>query len=154
MGVKPTNKMPKPIIGEWKSLEESETHIIDNTKWISKGIDSLGNATIRLEHCIYDSLIIKKVGKLYFINTLEDHNYWAVYLGQEVGEIFYIKSLGKADTLTLKNSLGIVPDSTANSNELYYKQSLTKKQIKKLVKDGGFADTLMVFDLRNRTLDK
>jgi hypothetical protein len=146
--------MPKPIIGEWKSLEKEETHIIDNIKWISSSTDSLGNLTTRVEHCISDSLIIKKVGKLYFINTREDHNFWAVYLGQKNGDIFYIRSLGKADTLTLKTSLGIVPDSTANSNELYYKQSLTKKQIKKLVEDGGFADTLMIFDLKNRTLDK
>jgi len=152
VGVQSTDKMPEPIMGEWKSLDMNETHIIDKNRWIRKSADSLGIVTTKVEQCISDSLIIKKVGKLYFVNTLEDGNLWTVYLGQSSGNFFYIKGLGEADTLILKTSLGIVPDSTANSTELYYKQNLTKKQIKKLVKNGGFADTLMVFDLKNRTL--
>ena len=149
---KSINEMPKSIIGQWDKPEENEIHIIDKTSWISISTDSLGNQTTKREYVISDSLIVKKVDKFYFINMLEDDSYWQVFLGFKEGNSFLIKGLGSADTLTLKSSLGLTPDSTAESNELYYKQNLSKKQMKKLVKDGGFADTLMVFDLKNRTL--
>lgn len=150
---KSINEMPKSIIGQWDKPEENEIHIIDKTSWISISTDSLGNQTTKREYVISDSLIVKKVDKFYFINMLEDDSYWQVFLGFKEGNSFLIKGLGSADTLTLKSSLGLTPDSTAESNELYYKQNLSKKQMKKLVKDGGFADTLMVFDLKSRTLD-
>ena len=150
---KSINEMPKPIIGQWDKPDEGETHFINKTSWVSISTDSLGNRTTKREYTISDSLIVKKVDKFYFINMLEDNNYWMVMLGHQEGNNFYIKGLGDEDTLTLKSSLGITPDSTTESNDLFYRQSLTKNQMKKLVKDGGFADTLMVFDLTNKTIN-
>lgn len=151
--VKNSKQMPKEIMGEWKKEGENEVHIIDKTSWTNITTDSLGNSITKIEHRLCDSLVVKRAGKKYFINTLEENGYWILYLGYKDNNRFFVKGLGEADTLTLKTVLKFTPDSVASGNELYYKQiNLTRKQLEKLVKNGGFADTLIVFDIKSRTI--
>ncbi len=151
--VKNSKQMPKEILGKWTKDNENEIHIIDKNSWTNITTDSLGNTTTKVEHRLCDSLVIKRAGKRYFINTLEDNGYWIVYLGYKDKNQFIVKGLGEADTLTLKSVLNLTPDSVASGNELYYnRRNLTRKQLEKLIEKGGFADTLIVFDIKSRTI--
>jgi hypothetical protein len=148
---KQMSTMPKPIIGQW--YKANEVHTISADVWVSETIDSLSNTILKTEYHLSDSLILKRSGKHYFINNLEENGHWTLYLGIKSNNKFLIKSLGDDDTLTLKKSLNITPDSTANEKELYYNSGLTKRQLKRFVKDGGFSDTLIVFNLKTRIIE-
>lgn len=143
--------IPKPMRGVWTA--EDETHTINKDKWISEKVDSLGTKTTEIEYELSDSLTVKKSNDYYFFNSLNSNGYWAVYLGCKHKNYFYIKGLGAADTLTLANSIGLIPDSTNKANERYFNTPFTDEQMKKFINDGGFADTLIIFDLDNRTIE-
>jgi hypothetical protein len=138
--------------GVWTA--ENETHTINNDKWISERIDSLGNKTTTIKYELSDSLIVKKSNDYYFFNGLDENGYWTVYLGFKQKDYFFIKGLGDADTLTLANSIGLIPDSTNNAKERYFNTPFTNELMNKFINDGGFADTLIVFDIDTRKIKK
>ncbi|MDD2195590.1 MAG: hypothetical protein PHE03_01960 [Bacteroidales bacterium] len=148
--VKDSSSIPEPMLGTWTAKDK--THTIDLNKWISEKVDSLGNKNIEVEFTLSDSLIIKRSDDYFFFNNLENNGYWTVYLGYKRNSSFIIKGLGSADTLTLANSIGFVPDSVNDAKERYFNTPFTNELMKKFIKDGGFADTLIVFDIVNRTL--
>ena len=145
------NVMPSPILGKWVSGEEEV--IIDKTSWTLNTIDSTGAKTSKLEFVIPDSLVVKKWRKNHYFNIAENDGYWTLYLGYKHKNLFYVKGLGGQDTLTLKNVLQIVPD-TINKTQLFYSTPISKRQLRKFANKGGFCDTIMVFDLKNRTIVK
>jgi hypothetical protein len=142
--------IPEPMLGVWNA--EDETHTIYEDRWISEKIDSLGNKITKTEYELSDSLIVKRSGNNFFFNSLEENGYWTVYLGYNQNEYFFIKSLGATDTLTFVNSIGLEPDSTNKSKERYYNTPIPESKILKFINDGGFSDTLFVFDLKKRTI--
>jgi hypothetical protein len=146
--VKNYNSIPKPLWGEW--TKEDETHIINQSIWIKQRTDSTGLTKTNIEFELSDSLIIRKVGKYHFINTLEENGYWCLYLGFKEKDLFFIRALSAEDTLIFGNSLDIIADKTGDKNDYFYNKPITKKQMKKFIKNGGFTDTLIVFDIRNR----
>lgn len=145
------SSMPQSIQGRWTA--ENETHTINKQKWISERVDSLGNKTTKIEYEISDSLIVRKSDDYYFFNNLHRNGYWTVYLGYKQSNYFFIKGLGDADTLTLVNSVGLVPDSINDANERYLNTPFTNELMMKFIKDGGFVDTLIIFDIDNRTIE-
>lgn len=147
---KDCTSIPEPMQGVWTAKDE--THTIYKEKWISERIDSLGVKTTKTEYELSDSLIVKKLDNYYFFNNLDKNGYWIVYLGFKQNNNFFIKGLGTADTLTLANSIGFTPDSTNKAKERYFNAPFTNKLMKKFINDGGFADTLIVFDIDTRTL--
>jgi hypothetical protein len=146
---KQVNTLPKPIWGEWK--KENETHIISRDKWINHWVDSTGKTFTKIEHKLSDSLIIKKDGKYHYINKLEENGYYTIYLGLKQKNLFIIKSLGDTDTLLLSKTISITPDSST-AKEYFYRAPISKKQMRTFIKRGGFTDTLLIFDLKTRTL--
>jgi len=146
---KQTTVLPKPIWGEWK--KDNETHTISGDTWINQWADSTGITFTKLEHKLSDSLIIKKDGKYHYINKLEENGYWTIYLGFKQKNLFLIKSLGDSDTLLLSKIISITPDSS-NTKEFFYRNQISKKQMRKFIGNGGFTDTLIIFDLKTRTL--
>lgn len=144
------SSIPEPMLGIWTA--DDETHTISKTDWISEKTDSLGNIITKKEYELSDSLIVMKTGDFYFFNSLEDNGYWTVYLGFKKSDYFIVKGLGAADTLTFENSIGLKPDSVNNEKELYYNNPVKAIDIKKFIKDGGFVDTMFVFDLKNRLI--
>lgn len=148
---KAQKSMPKPLIGQWN--KGNEKHTIDKQKWINQYEDSTGTVKTSIEYELSDSMIIKKAGKYYFVNSLEENGYWTVYLGFKEKNHFYIKGLSDTDTLNFVTILNLKPDSTVKDKELYYNKPLTRRQMRKFVKQGGFTDTLIVFDIANRTVE-
>src|SRR5690554_2581976 len=144
--------IPKAMQGSWAT--ENELHTIGKNKWISEEVDSLGNKTTTVEFELSDSLIVKRFKRYYFFNSLEKNGYWAVYFGFKQGNRFFIMGLGDDDTITLASSIELLPDSICNDNEHYFNTPFTKKLMRKFIADGGFADTLIVFDVDNRTMNK
>jgi hypothetical protein len=148
--VKNYNSLPKPMFGVWQN--EGETHIIDKEKWIKQTQDSMGNTISEVEYKLSDSLAIRKVGKNHFINVLEENGYWSLYLGFKQKDYFYIRGLGAADTLIFMNALGLTPSKSESQDDYFYNSPITKKQMETFIKNGGFADTVIVFDIKNRTV--
>jgi len=144
------NSMPKPLIGEWSA--ENEKHTVDKTKWISEKTDSLGNSIVEIEFELSDSLVIKKSGKHYFFNVLEENGHWTLYFGYQDKNYFFVKGLNNSDTITFVNSIGVRPDSINYDKGLYYNTRFSSKQMKKFVDAGGFADTIFLFDIKNRRI--
>jgi hypothetical protein len=142
--------LPKPILGVWHS--DGETHIIDREKWIKQTLDSAGNTETKVEYELSNGLIIRKVGENHFINTLEENGYWSLYLGIKQKNYFYIRGLKGADSLLFMNTLGLTPTKSEEKDEFYYNTPISKKQMKMFINNGGFADTIIVFDLKNRTI--
>lgn len=144
------NSMPKEILGKWQT--ENETHTVDKTKWISEKIDSLGIIVVGTEYELSDSLVIKKSGKNYFFNVLEENGHWTLYHGYKDKNFFFVKGLNNSDTLTFFNSIGVRPDSIQSEKALFYNTRFSSKQMKKFVEAGGFADTVFLFDIKNRRI--
>ncbi|HOP04696.1 MAG TPA: hypothetical protein PL017_09635 [Tenuifilaceae bacterium] len=146
------NQMPKEIQGNWTS-NDGEDIVIDKTCWTLNSVDSTGEKQSTIEFIIPDSLTVKRWRKSYYFNKLESNGYWTVYYGQKEGEFFYIKGLGDDDTLAFKQILNLEPTRIEKTSR-YYSAPLKKKQLKKFASNGGFCDTLMVFDLKKRELTK
>ncbi|HPE19653.1 MAG TPA: hypothetical protein PLM76_13530, partial [Tenuifilaceae bacterium] len=144
--------MPKEIQGNWTS-NDGEDIVIDKTCWTLNSVDSTGEKQSTIEFIIPDSLTVKRWRKSYYFNKLESNGYWTVYYGQKEGEFFYIKGLGDDDTLAFKQILNLEPTRIEKTSR-YYSAPLKKKQLKKFASNGGFCDTLMVFDLKKRELTK
>lgn len=145
------NEMPSAIYGKWISGDEEI--IIDKTSWTLNSVDSTGSKTSKLEFAIPDSLIVKKWRKYHYFNIAEKDGYWTLYLGFKHKNFYYVKGLGGNDTLTIKNVLQIEPD-TVNKTQRFYNTPISKKQLRRFANKGGFCDTIMVFDTKNRTLIK
>lgn len=148
---KQCKSMPRALRGKWTGKEGMLT--IDKTKWVSQSTDSLGATTSKVEFELSDSLIMKKYKHYYFFNTLNTNSYWNVYVGYKIDNFFIIKRLAKDDSLSLNANLGILPDSVSQSN-LFYRTPINKKQLVNFIKQGGFTDTLFLFDIKNRELLK
>lgn len=154
VNTKNSKRMPRELAGEWRNDEDKEIHHIDKTTWTKTKFDSLGNITGKEVTSLSDSLIIKRVKRNYFINKLEENGFWVVYLGKKSNKHFLIKGIGKADSLAIKTILKLTPDSIADDHEYYYNNAkIDKKQMLDFVENGGFTDTLFVFDLEKRTID-
>lgn len=142
--------IPEPMLGVWAA--DDETHTIDKTTWISERIDSLGNVITKKEYELSDSLVVIKTGDFFFFNSLEQNGFWTVYLGFKKNDFFFVKGLGASDTLTFETSIGLKPDSVNNEKEFYYNTPITSGTIKKFINDGGFADTMFIFDIKQRII--
>ncbi|MDY0202178.1 MAG: hypothetical protein RBR40_14450 [Tenuifilaceae bacterium] len=144
------SSIPQSIQGRWTA--KGDVHTISEDKWISEKTDSLGNKTTKIEYELSDSLIVRTADGYYFFNNLHSNGYWTVSLGYKQSNHFFIKGLGDSDTLTLVNSVGLTPDSINDASDRYFNTPFTNKLMKKFIEDGGFADTLIVFDIDNRTI--
>ena len=144
--------MPKVIVGEWVGGED--TVYVEDLFWTINSTDSTGNRTSSIEFQMKnDSIVIKRWRNNYYFNTLESNGYWNLYLGHEHKNQFFLQRLAGEDTLTLNNAIGVVPDRIEKSNR-FYDKSITKRQLRKFVRKGGFCDTVMVFDMKTRTILK
>jgi hypothetical protein len=152
IGVKDDKTMPKVLIGEWQ--KDDEIYIIDKTTWVKQWVDTAGVKNSKIEQKLCDSLKIRKSGKYYYFNNLQKNGYWVPYVGFKNKNMFIIKRMGDADTAKIVSILGIKADSVPNEHEFYYNQKLTPKQLKLYIEKGGFADTLMLFDLKNKKVIK
>jgi hypothetical protein len=142
--------MPKHILGEW--IIEDGKLAIDKEKWVSIITDSNGVVNKKVEYVLSDSLVIKKYKQYFFINQLDKNGFWTLYVGHRVDKSFLIKRLGAADSLKFETVLGILPDSTSGKS-LFYCKPIKKKQIKKVIDNDGFSDTLFRFDLKTRKMN-
>lgn len=145
------NVLPKDIHGSWISGEEEV--VIDKTSWTLNSVDSTGNKKSKLEFAIPDSLVVKKWRNYHFFNIAETDGYWTLYLGYKHKNFYYIKGLGDKDTLKFREVLKIQPQRI-NKTQRFYNSPITKKQLRKLFRNGGFCDTVMMFDLKKRVLVK
>ncbi len=148
---KQCKSMPRALRGKWTGSEGSLT--IDKTKWVSQSTDSLGVTTTKVEFELSDSLILKKYKQYFFFNTLNTNSYWNVYVGYKIDNFYIIKRLAKDDSLSLQTNLGILPDSVSQS-DLFYRTPINKKQLVKYIEQGGFTDTLFLFDVKKKLLVK
>ena len=142
--------VPKTMRGAWTA--DDEQHTITKDKWISEKTDSLGNKTVTIEFELSDSLLVRRLNGYYFFNCLEKNGYWSVYIGVKQEGHFFIRGLDDDDTITLASSIEMLPDSICDDNKHYFNTPFTKKLMKKFIADGGFVDTLIVFNVDNRTL--
>lgn len=145
------SRMPRALRGNWEGKEG--TLRIDKKRWVSSTVDSNERLSMRTEFELSDSLVLKRYKKYYFFNVLNTNGFWNVYVGQKRNNFFIINRMNRDDSLGLKTRLGIFPDSVSESN-LFYRSPISKKQLVKYIEQGGFADTLFLFDIKKRLLVK
>jgi hypothetical protein len=145
------HRMPRPLRGNWKGNEG--TLKIDKKKWLSTSVDSNDRVSMKTEFELSDSLVLKRYKGYYFFNMLNSNGFWNVYVGQKRHNYFIINRMSREDSLALKTAIGVIPDSVSESN-LFYRSPISKKQLVKYIEQGGFADTLFLFDIKNRELLK
>lgn len=103
------------------------------------------------EYCLNNSIILKKVGKYFILNIMEDNGMWQVVQIEKLDNndiLFKLLNNEKLLELVAKNKLIELtpPDHVNNFNEsrdYYYAGNLLQIDIKALIEAGAFSDTLV-----------
>jgi len=110
------------------------------------------------EYCLNNSIVLKKVGKYFILNILEDNGMWQlVHLEKLDNNDILLKLLNNEKLLELvaKDKLIAItpPDhihSSKKSRDYYYAGNLLQIDITELIEAGAFSDTLINLSQNNQ----
>ena len=110
------------------------------------------------EYCLENSIILKKVGKYFILNIMEDNGMWQVVQIEKLdNNDILLKLLNNEKLLELvaKDKLiAITPanhfDSSEKPRDYYYAGNLLQVDIEALIEAGAFSDTLVNLSKNNQ----
>ena len=109
------------------------------------------------EHGLNSSIVLKKVGKYYLLNILEENGMWQMIHVENLNNNDLLLKLINNDKLLeliekeqlLEINLPNINKTQENSKDYYYSGNLQKADIIALIEADAFSDTLMTFSNDN-----
>lgn len=130
------------LVGD--SIVDLDTHERFRVKLVGDSLVGHRQLVDTLFRLSYDN-VVRKMKGYYFLNTRTDNASWVVQTLQLRKGLLVVSSISAKEDIDKLKALTEIPQDTL----LHYKVTITKKQMKEFVRNGGFADRERYVKVKN-----